>query len=258
MREHQKFFSVKNPRTGRIERFITVANIETPDHGATILAGNAKVLAARLSDAKFFWENDLRTVRDVGLRGWAQASPPSPSTTNWGPRPTASPASPRSPAKSPRWSAPRPPRRRGRPRRQIRPPQPDGRRIPRTSGPHGPLLRPSRTSPPRSPPPPRALQPPRPHRHRPHRPRLRRRGAGRQDRHADGLLGHRREAHGEQRPVCAAAGGVGVIGCLSSNVGDKDKWLPQMSAAWRCWNERPRRSWRRVARFLREILADRC
>lgn len=69
MREHQKFFSVKNPRTGRIERFITVANIETADHGATILAGNAKVLAARLSDAKFFWENDLRTVRDVGLEG---------------------------------------------------------------------------------------------------------------------------------------------------------------------------------------------
>ncbi len=60
MREHQKFFSVKNPKTGRIERFITVANIETPDHGATILAGNQKVLAARLADAKFFWENDLR------------------------------------------------------------------------------------------------------------------------------------------------------------------------------------------------------
>jgi glycyl-tRNA synthetase beta chain len=69
MREHQKFFSLRNPRTGRIERFITVANIETADSGATILAGNAKVLAARLSDAKFFWENDLRTVRDVGLEG---------------------------------------------------------------------------------------------------------------------------------------------------------------------------------------------
>ena len=40
MREHQKFFSVKNPRTGRIEGFVTVANIETADHGATILAGN--------------------------------------------------------------------------------------------------------------------------------------------------------------------------------------------------------------------------
>ncbi len=60
MREHQKFFSVKNPKTGRIEKFITVANRETADQGATILAGNQKVLFARLSDAKFFWENDLR------------------------------------------------------------------------------------------------------------------------------------------------------------------------------------------------------
>jgi glycyl-tRNA synthetase beta chain len=60
MREHQKFFSIKNPKTGRIEKFITVANRETADQGATILAGNQKVLFARLSDAKFFWENDLR------------------------------------------------------------------------------------------------------------------------------------------------------------------------------------------------------
>jgi glycyl-tRNA synthetase beta chain len=69
MKEHQKFFSVKNPKTGRIERFVTVANVETADHGATILAGNQKVLAARLSDAKFFWENDLRTVQAEGLEG---------------------------------------------------------------------------------------------------------------------------------------------------------------------------------------------
>ncbi|UPH71115.1 glycine--tRNA ligase subunit beta [Abyssibius alkaniclasticus] len=61
MREHQKFFSVRNPKTGRIEGYVTVANRETADNGATILAGNSKVLAARLSDAKFFWENDLRT-----------------------------------------------------------------------------------------------------------------------------------------------------------------------------------------------------
>ncbi|SFL60761.1 glycine--tRNA ligase subunit beta [Shimia aestuarii] len=63
MKEHQKFFSVKNPKTGRIEKFITVANRETADHGATILAGNQKVLFARLSDAKFFWENDLRIAK---------------------------------------------------------------------------------------------------------------------------------------------------------------------------------------------------
>lgn len=60
MREHQKFFSVKNPKSGRIEKFITVANRETTDGGKTILEGNQKVLFARLSDAKFFWENDLR------------------------------------------------------------------------------------------------------------------------------------------------------------------------------------------------------
>ncbi|MGD9918061.1 MAG: glycine--tRNA ligase subunit beta [Paenirhodobacter sp.] len=69
MKEHQKFFSVKNPKTGRIEGFVTVANRETADHGATILKGNLKVLSARLSDAKFFWEHDLRVVRTEGLEG---------------------------------------------------------------------------------------------------------------------------------------------------------------------------------------------
>lgn len=71
MREHQKFFSVKNPKTGRIEGFVTVANRETADHGATILAGNQKVLSARLADAKFFWENDLRVAKsETGMEAW--------------------------------------------------------------------------------------------------------------------------------------------------------------------------------------------
>jgi glycyl-tRNA synthetase beta chain len=72
MKEHQKFFSVRNPATNRIEKFVTVANIETADQGATILAGNQKVLAARLSDAKFFWENDLRIARSQGLSAWTE------------------------------------------------------------------------------------------------------------------------------------------------------------------------------------------
>ncbi|MEO1641150.1 MAG: glycine--tRNA ligase subunit beta [Pseudomonadota bacterium] len=72
MKEHQKFFSVKNPKTGRIERFVTVANMETADNGATILAGNQKVLAARLADAKFFWENDLRVAKD-GMGPWVES-----------------------------------------------------------------------------------------------------------------------------------------------------------------------------------------
>lgn len=73
MKAHQKFFSVRNPKTGRIEKFVTVANRETADQGGAILNGNQKVLAARLSDAKFFWENDLRVVRSVGLEGMAAA-----------------------------------------------------------------------------------------------------------------------------------------------------------------------------------------
>ncbi|MXQ06695.1 glycine--tRNA ligase subunit beta [Alphaproteobacteria bacterium GH1-50] len=69
MKEHQKFFSVRD-KTGRIVRFVTVANRETEDNGTTILAGNKKVLSARLSDAKFFWENDLRVAKDAAMAPW--------------------------------------------------------------------------------------------------------------------------------------------------------------------------------------------
>ncbi|SEK69068.1 glycine--tRNA ligase subunit beta [Pacificibacter marinus] len=71
MKEHQKFFSVRNPKTARIEKFVTVANRETADQGATILAGNEKVLSARLADAKFFWDNDIRTVEREGFEAMA-------------------------------------------------------------------------------------------------------------------------------------------------------------------------------------------
>jgi len=72
MRAHQKFFSVRDAKTGRIVKFVTVANRETSDGGATILAGNQKVLSARLADAKFFWDNDLRLVKSVGMEGMAE------------------------------------------------------------------------------------------------------------------------------------------------------------------------------------------
>ncbi len=71
MKEHQKFFSVRNPKAGRIERFVTVANIAAADGGAAILKGNQKVLRARLSDARFFWENDLRVAKG-GMGEWAE------------------------------------------------------------------------------------------------------------------------------------------------------------------------------------------
>ncbi|MEM7490662.1 MAG: glycine--tRNA ligase subunit beta, partial [Pseudomonadota bacterium] len=72
MKEHQKFFSLRD-RTGAITHFITVANRETADDGATILDGNARVLSARLADAKFFWENDLRVAREEKMQPWLDA-----------------------------------------------------------------------------------------------------------------------------------------------------------------------------------------
>lgn len=71
MREHQKFFSMRDPKTERIVGFATVADTRAADDGATILAGNRKVLTARLSDAKFFWENDVRAVESGGMAGMA-------------------------------------------------------------------------------------------------------------------------------------------------------------------------------------------
>ena len=61
MRVHQRFFAVRDPQTGfLVPHFITVANIEATDGGATIATGNARVLAARLADARFFWTEDQR------------------------------------------------------------------------------------------------------------------------------------------------------------------------------------------------------
>jgi glycyl-tRNA synthetase beta chain len=62
MRTHQKYFAVRDPQTGKLApHFVTVANIEAADGGAVIAAGNAKVLSARLSDARFFWDEDRKT-----------------------------------------------------------------------------------------------------------------------------------------------------------------------------------------------------
>ncbi|MFP4568761.1 glycine--tRNA ligase subunit beta, partial [Rhodosalinus sp.] len=70
MKEHQKFFSLRAAKGGQITHFVTVANNSAPDGGAAILAGNRKVLSARLSDAKFFWDNDLRVAREAAMQPW--------------------------------------------------------------------------------------------------------------------------------------------------------------------------------------------
>lgn len=59
MRSHQKYFSAEHADGTLASRFITVSNMAAdPERDATIRAGNEKVLRARLSDAKFFWDQD--------------------------------------------------------------------------------------------------------------------------------------------------------------------------------------------------------
>ncbi len=61
MRSHQKCFSLRDPKTGKLaNRFLLVSNITAADGGEAIIHGNQKVIRARLSDAKFFWEQDLK------------------------------------------------------------------------------------------------------------------------------------------------------------------------------------------------------
>lgn len=61
MRTHQKYLSLLNADGTLAPRFVVVANIEAPDGGAQIIAGNERVLRARLADAKFFWDQDKTT-----------------------------------------------------------------------------------------------------------------------------------------------------------------------------------------------------
>ncbi|OLF80822.1 glycine--tRNA ligase subunit beta [Maricaulis sp. W15] len=62
MKTHQKYFAVRDPKTGKlVSKFVTIANQVAPDGGKAIAAGNARVLSARLSDARHFWDNDRKT-----------------------------------------------------------------------------------------------------------------------------------------------------------------------------------------------------
>ena len=60
MRAHQRYFPLRGPDGALAPRFVVVANVEAPDGGAAIVAGNERVLRARLSDAKFFWDQDRK------------------------------------------------------------------------------------------------------------------------------------------------------------------------------------------------------
>jgi glycyl-tRNA synthetase beta chain len=71
-RVNQKYFVCHDKDGTLANAFVCTANIAAHDGGVSIVAGNEKVLAARLSDAKFFWEQDLRVALDVQAEKLAQ------------------------------------------------------------------------------------------------------------------------------------------------------------------------------------------
>jgi glycyl-tRNA synthetase beta chain len=73
IRNNQKCFVVSDPKTGKLtNKFILTANIEASDGGKAIIAGNERVIRARLSDAKFFYETDLKTKLEDHLPKFEQ------------------------------------------------------------------------------------------------------------------------------------------------------------------------------------------
>lgn len=70
MRTNQKYFALADASGALAPAFICVANLDATDGGAAITHGNQRVLSARLSDARFFWEQDLATVRAGGLEAF--------------------------------------------------------------------------------------------------------------------------------------------------------------------------------------------
>ncbi len=65
MKQHQKCFSLRDPKSKKLaNKFILVSNLTATDGGAQIISGNEKVIRARLSDAKFFWDQDLKKPLD--------------------------------------------------------------------------------------------------------------------------------------------------------------------------------------------------
>ncbi|MDT3683926.1 MAG: glycine--tRNA ligase subunit beta [Pseudorhodoplanes sp.] len=68
IRNNQKCFVVRDPQTAKlVNKFVLVSNMDATDHGAAIVAGNERVIRARLSDAKFFYETDLKVPLEARL-----------------------------------------------------------------------------------------------------------------------------------------------------------------------------------------------
>lgn len=65
MRAHQKYFSTVQDNGSLAPRFVVVSNMETEDGGQQVVSGNERVLRARLSDARFFWDQDRKVRLDA-------------------------------------------------------------------------------------------------------------------------------------------------------------------------------------------------
>jgi glycyl-tRNA synthetase beta chain len=139
MRANQKYFPLFDAEGKLLNRFLIVSNMQMEDP-SNIVTGNQRVVRPRLSDARFFFEQDIK----AGLTPGSSSSARWSITTSSAPWATASSAVHRGP------QGRRPAGRRrepGQPRRaalQGRPADRHGRRVPRAAGHHGPLLRPRR------------------------------------------------------------------------------------------------------------------
>ncbi len=208
MRTHQKYFATTDATGKLAPRFVVVANTTTSDGGAAVIAGNERVLRARLSDAKFFWDQDRKvkleervpsldavTFHAKSRHGRRKGLPDGDAGGRTGGL---------HPRRRSRSGAA------GRPARQGRPRHRHGRGVPGASGRHGPLLcagrRPGRTGRRRHR---GTLQAARPDRPLPDGAGQRRRGPGRQAGYPRRILRDRREADRLQGPLRAPPRGLG-------------------------------------------------
>jgi len=77
IRANQKCFVLRDPATGRLtNRFLLTANLEAKDGGRAIVAGNERVVRARLSDALYFWQTDRAPLPDAHSPAYVEAAKP--------------------------------------------------------------------------------------------------------------------------------------------------------------------------------------
>ncbi|HYZ39350.1 MAG TPA: glycine--tRNA ligase subunit beta [Stellaceae bacterium] len=72
MRAHQRYFSCLRRDGSPAPRFLFVADNLATDGGKTIVAGNERVLRARLSDARFFWDQDRRAALETRIEALSE------------------------------------------------------------------------------------------------------------------------------------------------------------------------------------------